>query len=121
MIFRWFADLVVGFHLLFVAFVVLGGLLALRWPRVAWIHLPATLWGILIEYTGWICPLTPLEQWLRARAGQSGYPGGFIDHYLLPILYPADLTRPTQWFLGTLVLGINGALYGFLLRKARKP
>jgi hypothetical protein len=119
MIFRWLADLVVGLHLLFVAFVVLGGLLALRWPRAAWIHLPAALWGAVVEYAGWICPLTPLEQWLRLRSGQAGYSGGFIDHYLLPILYPAGLDRPIQWLLGSLVLGINGAIYGWLLVKRK--
>jgi hypothetical protein len=119
MIFRWLADLTVGLHLLFVAFVVLGGLLALRWPRVAWIHLPAALWGIVVEYAGWICPLTPLEVWLRHRAGQAGYSGGFIEHYLLPVLYPAGLDQPTQWLLGTLVLGINSAIYGWLLLKRK--
>lgn len=120
MIFRWLADLVVGLHLLFVAFVVLGSLLALRWPRVAWIHLPTALWGVLVEYAGWICPLTPLEQWLRLRAGQAGYPGGFIEHYLLPILYPAGLDRPTQWLLGTLVIIINGTVYGAILWRAQR-
>lgn len=119
MIFRWLADLVVGLHLFFVTFVVLGGLLALRRPRLAWLHLPAALWGILIEYAGWICPLTPLENWLRLRAGQSGYAGGFVEHYLLPVLYPAGLDRPTQWLLGTLILGINGAVYGWLLAKRK--
>lgn len=119
MLIRWLADLVVGLHLLFVAFVVLGGLLTLRWPRVAWIHVPAALWGIAVEYAGWICPLTPLENWLRRQAGQAGYPGGFVEHYLLPLLYPADLARPTQWVLGTLVLAINVAIYGHLLAKRK--
>lgn len=119
MLFRWLADLVVGLHLFFVAFVVLGGLLALRWPRVAWIHLPAALWGVAIEYAGWICPLTPLENRLRLLAGEAGYPGGFIEHYLLPALYPAGLARPTQWVLGTLVLAINLAIYGWLLHKRK--
>ncbi|HJW24853.1 MAG TPA: DUF2784 domain-containing protein [Rhodocyclaceae bacterium] len=119
MVFRWLADLTVGLHFAFVAFVVLGGLIALRRPRAAWLHLPAALWGILVEYAGWICPLTPLEQWLRLRAGQAGYGGGFVEHYLLPVLYPAGLGRPTQWLLGTLVLAINAAVYGWLLWKRK--
>lgn len=119
MLFRWLADLVVAFHLLFVVFVVLGGLLALRWPRAAWLHLPAALWGVLVEYAGWICPLTPLELWLRQLAGEAGYPGGFIEHYLLPILYPPGLAQPTQWLLGTLALGINAAIYGWVWRRSK--
>lgn len=119
MVFRWLADLTVGLHLAFVVFVVLGGLIALRRPRAAWLHLPAALWGILVEYAGWICPLTPLEQWLRLRAGEAGYGGGFVEHYLLPVLYPAGLGRPSQWLLGTLVLAINVAVYGWLLYKRK--
>lgn len=119
MVFRWLADLTVGLHLAFVVFVVLGGLVALRRPRAAWLHLPAALWGILVEYAGWICPLTPLEQWLRLLAGEAGYGGGFVEHYLLPVLYPAGLGRPSQWLLGTLVLAINVAVYGWLLYKRK--
>lgn len=119
MVFRWLADLTVGLHFAFVVFVVLGGLIALRRPRAAWLHLPAALWGVLVEYAGWICPLTPLEQWLRLRAGQAGYGGGFVEHYLLPVLYPAGLGRPSQWLLGTLILAINAAIYGWLLRKRK--
>jgi hypothetical protein len=84
------ADLVVLAHLGFILFVILGGLLVLRWPRMAWIHLPAVIWGALIEFAGWICPLTPLENWLREASGTAGYQGGFIEHYLVPIVYPAN-------------------------------
>ena len=117
MAYRILADLVVGVHVLFVVFVVAGGLLALRWPWVAAAHLPAALWGALIEFRGWICPLTPLEKSLRASAGQAGYEGGFIEHYLLPVLYPAGLTRSVQLALGSLVIVINFAVYGILLRR----
>jgi hypothetical protein len=97
---------------------VLGGLLVLRWPRLAWLHVPAAIWGVLIEYSGWVCPLTPLENWLRARGGESGYAGGFVEHYILRTLYPAGLTRGTQVVLGTLVLVINLVAYGvFVARK----
>jgi hypothetical protein len=119
MMYRILADLVVGVHALFVAFVVIGGLLALRWPWVAALHLPAAVWGALIEFQGWICPLTPLEQSLRAAAGEAGYRGGFIEHYLLPVLYPSGLTRDVQVVLGSLVLLVNVAIYGFLLRRGR--
>ena len=112
MIFRWLADAVALLHAAFVAFVVLGGLLVLRWRRVAWLHVPAAIWGVLIEYSGWICPLTPLENALRERAGQAGYSGGFVEHYILRVLYPAGLTREMQWVLGALVLIINGLVYG---------
>lgn len=111
------ADLVVGVHFLFVLFVVLGGLLALRWGWVAYLHIPAALWGAAIEFGGWVCPLTPLEHWLRLRAGSTSYSGGFIEHYLLPVLYPSALTRTIQLVLGTLVLVLNLAIYTYLLRR----
>jgi hypothetical protein len=113
------ADLVVGLHLLFVGFVVGGGLLVLRWPRLAWVHLPAAAWGALIEFAGWICPLTPLEKWLRARGGGVGYEGDFVEHYLLPVLYPAALTRGAQIGLGVLVLVVNAAIYRHVWRRRR--
>lgn len=119
MIIRWLADLVLAFHLVFVVFVVFGGLLALRWPRLAWIHLPAVAWGVALECAGWICPLTPLENRLRALAGETGYGGGFVEHYLLPLLYPPGLAPPTQWLLGSLVLGINIVIYTLLLRRLK--
>ncbi len=122
--YRILADMVVGVHGLFVAFVMVGGLLALRWPWVVALHLPAAVWGALIELRGWICPLTPLENSLRAAAGESGYRGGFIEHYLLPVLYPAGLTRNVQLVLGTVVIVVNLAIYAVLLRRrarARAP
>jgi uncharacterized protein DUF2784 len=118
--YRILADLVVGVHALFVAFVVVGGLLALRWPWMAGLHLPAAIWGALIEFQGWICPLTPLENSLRATAGEAGYEGGFIEHYLLPVLYPAGLTRGLQVALGSVVIGVNLLVYGFLLARRRR-
>jgi hypothetical protein len=118
--YRILADLVVGVHALFVAFVLLGGLLALRWPWVAALHLPAAVWGALIEFQGWICPLTPLEQSLRAAAGEAGYQGGFIEHYLLPVLYPAGLTHRVQLVLGSVVIAVNVLVYGFLLVRRRR-
>ena len=119
MIYRILADLVVGLHLLFVVFVVIGGLLALRWRWVAWLHLPAAIWGALIEFAGWVCPLTPVEKALRARAGGAGYEGGFIEHYLIPVLYPGALTRDLQLALGGAVILINVLVYGWVLRSAR--
>jgi hypothetical protein len=115
--FRILADLVVGLHALFVVFVLAGGLLVLRRPGLAAIHLPAAVWGALIEFGGWVCPLTPLEKQLRAAAGQAGYDGGFIENYLLPALYPAGLTRGVQIGLGVLVIGVNVAIYGMVLRR----
>jgi hypothetical protein len=111
------ADGLVLLHALFIAFVALGGFLALRWPAVAYLHLPCLLWGILIELGGFICPLTPLEVQWRLAAGEGGYSGGFIDHYIMPLIYPPGLTRLTQLMLGlALVLG-NGLIYGYLLYK----
>jgi len=112
------AGLVVVVHLAFVIFVVAGGLLVLRWPRVAWIHLPAAVWGALIEFQGWICPLTPLEQRLWEQAGRQGYEGGFIDQYLVPALYPTGLTRGSQITLGLLVVAVNVAVYGIAWGRA---
>jgi hypothetical protein len=119
MLFGWLADLVVVLHASFVLFVVGGGLLALRRPRLACVHLPAAVWGVLIEFGGWLCPLTPLENWLRRRGGGTGYAGGFVEHYVLPVLYPSGLTRGVQLSLGLIVLAVNGAVYGYLLRHRR--
>lgn len=113
------ADVVLALHLLFVAFVVAGGLFALRWPRVVWIHAPAALWGVLIEYAGWICPLTPLENHLRARAGEATYESDFVARYALPLLYPEGLTREMQVALGTFALGVNVAVYWWVLTKRK--
>jgi hypothetical protein len=111
------ADLVLVVHLGFVLFVVLGGLLVLRWPRAAWIHLPAAVWGVLIEFTGGICPLTPLENRLRRIAGETGYAGGFVEHYVTAVLYPDGLTRAAQVVLGALVLLVNAMIYQRMLRR----
>jgi hypothetical protein len=115
------ADLVVVVHSAFVLFVVMGGFLALRWPRLAYVHLPAVIWGAWIEFSGGICPLTPLENSLRARVGQAGYSGGFIEHYILPVLYPSGLTRTVQLVLGAIVIAINLCVYMYLARGRRLP
>ena len=117
--YRWAADLVLSAHLAFVLFVVLGGVLVLRWSRLAWVHVPVALYGAGVEFTGIVCPLTPLENWLRHRGGQAGYAGGFVDHYLVATLYPAGLTRPTQLVLGCFVLGVNAVLYAMWWRRRR--
>ena len=119
MTYRLLADATVAFHLAFIAFVVLGGLLVMRRPRVAWLHLPAVAWVVWLELTGAICPLTPLENALRARAGEAGYAGGFIDHYLMPVIYPAGLTPHIQWMLAIAVLAINAIVYTRAWRRAR--
>lgn len=119
MIYRALADLVLVLHLGFVLFVVWGGLLVLRWPWVAFLHIPAALWGVLIEYSGWICPLTPLENSLRVRGGEAGYTGGFIEHYIQPALYPHGLTRGAQIVLGSLALLVNFAAYAMVLSRRR--
>ena len=104
MLFRVLADLVVLLHFGFIVFALLGALLALRWPRVLWVHAPAVIWGVAIEAIGFVCPLTPLENLLRVSAGQAGYTGGFVDHYILPVVYPAGLTRSIQILLAIAVL-----------------
>lgn len=120
MLFRTAADLVVVVHAAFVMFVVLGGTLVARWPRVAWLHLPAVAWGVFIELAGWVCPLTPLENYLRERGGSSAYRGEFIEHYLLPVLYPAALTRARQIWLGILTIVVNLCLYTYSIGRARR-
>ncbi len=119
MIYRTLADFVVMIHLAFVLFVALGGVLALRRRRVAWFHIPAALWAALIEFTGWDCPLTPLENWLRRQGGEAGYETSFIERYLLPVIYPADFSRSLHVALGFLVLGVNLLIYSrfWLLRQ----
>lgn len=110
------ADAVVVLHIAFVLFVVLGGLLVMRRRWVAWVHVPAAVWGVLIEYGGWICPLTPLENALRERTGEPAYSGDFISHYALPLLYPENLTRATQVVLGSAALLMNALLYWRVVR-----
>jgi hypothetical protein len=115
---RTLADLVVLLHLAFIVFVTLGGLLALRWRWLAWVHLPAVGWGVLLEFLGLTCPLTPLENWLRRLGGSQGYSSGFVD-YVLPVVYPAALTRESQVALGVLLCAVNGTVYLLLARSGR--
>jgi hypothetical protein len=116
MLFRLLADAIVVVHLGFVLFVVLGGLFVLRWPRMAWVHLPAAAWGAWIEFAGWICPLTPLENWLRQQGGGPVYATSFVERYVGPVLYPAALSREIQWALGGLVLAVNALVYLYVVR-----
>ncbi|MDX1583776.1 MAG: DUF2784 domain-containing protein [Thermoanaerobaculia bacterium] len=117
MLYRILADAVVLLHGMFVLFVVLGSLFVIWWPKVAWVHVPTAVWGALIEFAGWICPLTPLENDLRRRAGQAGYEGGFIEHYVLGWLYPEGLTRSTQIWLGIIVIVVNVIGYTIAVRR----
>ena len=114
-----FADAVVLLHFAFVLFVVFGGLLVVRWPRVIWLHVPAVIWGALVEFTGWICPLTPLENRLRGAGGTS-YQDDFIAHYLLAALYPEGLTRTGQFALGAIALGVNVMIYALVFVRYRR-
>jgi hypothetical protein len=114
------ADAVLVLHLCFIVFVVSGGLLALRWRRVAWLHLPAAGWGALVQLAGWICPLTPLENALRRAAGGEGYETTFVERYLIPVVYPDALTREVQIGLGLLVLAVNAGVYGLVWRRWRR-
>lgn len=115
------ADLVVLLHFGYILFVAAGGLLVLHWPRLAWIHVPAVVWGALIEFTGRICPLTPLENRLRLAAGDSTYGGGFIDRYITPIVYPSGLTRGMQIALGIAVVLLNCVVYATVVKRLRSP
>jgi Protein of Unknown function (DUF2784) len=117
MVFRLLADITVVVHLAFVVFVLFGALLVVRWPRVAWLHVPAVAWGAWVEFAGWLCPLTPLENWLRTKSGAAAYNSSFVEHYLLPLLYPASLSRELQWALGSIVLLVNAGLYLVVLRR----
>lgn len=120
MFYSLLADVVVVMHLLFIIFVVAGGLLVLKWRSLVWLHIPAAIWGALIEFMGWICPLTPLENRFRQLAGQSGYTGDFIEQYLIPLIYPGGLTREIQIMLGVGVIAVNVVVYFFVVRKWRK-
>ena len=120
MIHRLAADAVLLLHLGFILFVLLGGLLALRWRRAPLLHLPAVAWGVYIELSGGLCPLTPLENRLRIAAGEAGYTGGFIEHYLLTLIYPAGLTPQIQYVLAAVVVGVNGLAYAWVWRRRRR-
>ena len=119
MFYRWLAVVVLLFHFAFLAFVLLGALLVVRWPRVAWAHVPMAAWGIFVEFAGRVCPLTPLENSLRARAGEQAYASGFIAHYLTAAIYPAGLTRAVEIAIGTLALLCNAALYAWIVKRRR--
>ena len=119
MIYRFLADAVLALHLAFILFVVLGGFLVWHYPRLAWLHLPSVVWGAFVEITGHVCPLTPLEYHLRVEVDNGDYAGGFIEHYLLPMIYPEMLTREFQILLGLGVIVINVAAYA-LGRNARR-
>jgi hypothetical protein len=119
MFYRLSADLIVIVHLGFVIFVLLGGILVLRWPRLAWLHLLAVGWGASVEFRGWICPLTPLENWLRTQGGEATYTGDFLVRYLSAILYPEALTHELQVVFGTAVVVVNLMVYGWVWRARR--
>ena len=120
MIYSFLADLLVVFHLVFILYVIAGALLITKWPKTLWLHLPSCFWGMTVEFTGWICPLTPWEIQLRRLAGEEGYTGSFIEHYLIPIIYPSGLTREVQMLLGGTVLIVNLSLYTLILINRRK-
>jgi hypothetical protein len=124
MLYRILADLLVIVHLAFILFVVCGGLLVLWRKWMVLIHLPTVAWGAMIEFLNWACPLTVWEQHLQKAGGEAGYSGNFIDHYLLPIIYPAGLNETMQFMLGIIVISINVLIYGFVfyrLRRRRQP
>ena len=108
------ADLVVVTHFLFILFMALGGFLTLRWRWFPWVHVPAAVWGVLLEVGGWFCPLTPLEAWLRRAGGAAGYEGSFVEHYFLPAIYPSGLTREIQAVLAVVLIGVNALVYAFV-------
>lgn len=115
------AETVVVVHFLFILFAVFGGVLVMKWKQVLWLHLAAVLWGGYVEFIGRTCPLTPLEHWLRQRAGVDLYQGGFISHYLEPLIYPPGLTAHAQWYIGGILIGVNLLIYtGVFVRRARR-
>jgi hypothetical protein len=114
------ANAIVLMHLAFILFVLFGAWLVLRWKWVAWLHVPAFAWGAAIEFFGAVCPLTPLEQRLREAAGEQGYDGGFVDHYIMPVMYPAGLTPTVQLWLGLFVVALNLAIYAFVVARSRR-
>lgn len=117
---RLAADLTLLLHLFFIGFVIFGGLLSLHSPSWSWLHIPAMLWGVWVEWTGKICPLTPLENYLRKLASEQQYPESFVEHYLIPLIYPGQLTVAVQWFLGSTVLIANTLIYYYVFKKRSK-
>lgn len=119
--YRLLADLLVIGHVAFILFAVFGAALTFSRPKIIWLHVPAVIWAALIEFAGWVCPLTPLENRLRMMGGEAGYSGGFVEHYILPVLYPGMLTRKIQVLLGILVLAFNLFIYiRFMGSQAKK-
>lgn len=121
MLYRALADATVVFHLAFVVFVLAGGLLVARWPRLVWVHLPSVAWVVWVEVSGWYCPLTPLENWFRQRGGGGVYATSFVEQYILPLLYPAALTPRIQYVLAALVVVVNVSAYAWLRRRQPRP
>ena len=117
--YRILADAVVVVHLVFIIFVLLGGVFVVKWRSLVFVHIPAVLWGAWVEFQGWICPLTPLENWFRQKAGLGGYQNGFIDQYLVPLIYPAGLNREWQMIFGALVIILNVTIYAWVWRRGR--
>jgi len=117
-VYFWLSNLIIIAHFLFILFVLFGGLLVLRWPKWGWLHLPAILWGFLVELNGWLCPLTPWENHYRRLAGRDVYDGDFIAQYLIPLIYPVDLTREMQYLFAAVVVLLNALIYFFIWRKS---
>lgn len=113
------ADAIVCIHFAFIVFVLMGGLLVLHYPKVMWLHLPAAAWGAFVEFSGWVCPLTPLENWLRQSSNATPYEGDFVSNYLVPIMYPEGLTRELQFIFGTVVIVLNAVVYGVAWHRQR--
>lgn len=121
MIYRIFADIVVIFHLAFIVFAVIGGILILRWKSIVWLHLPATIWAVLILLVGWVCPLTPLENFLRQKGGERGYETSFIDQYIIPVIYPGELSSSVEFLLAMVLALVNCSIYGWFLLWKKCP
>jgi len=117
---RILISVVILIHFAFLCFVILGAFLVVRWPRLIWFHVPAVVWGLLIEFAGVICPLTPLEKWLRSLAGQSVYAGGFINNYIISLIYPEGLTREAQMLLGVMLIAVNVIAYTWVYQRRRR-
>jgi hypothetical protein len=120
MVYRLLSDFIVIAHFLYILFVITGALIALRWKKIIWLHIPAVIWGATVEYTGWICPLTPWETRFRMLAGEEVYHGDFIGNYILPVIYPEEVTRNIQIVLGTIVIIVNIMLYGIIINRSVK-
>ena len=118
--YKLLADFVLLLHLSFILFVLFGALFVIKKPKLAWIHIPVAIWGMLISLIGWVCPLTPLENYFRHMAGEQGYAGSFINHYIMPVIYPSGLTRELAIGMGVFVLLWNGLFYSILIYKVRR-